>query len=252
MMKIISWNVAGIRACLNKGLEDFFMKENADIFCMQEVKANKEQYDFNPKGYNEYLFPALRKGYSGVLVYSKIKPINVKYGIDEKEYDDEGRTITLEFNDFFLVTVYTPNIKRDLSRMDSRMYFEDAFKNYLKKLDQSKPVIICGDFNVAHNEIDIKNYKANYGNAGFTLEEREKFSKLLDSGFTDTFRYLYPDKKDAYTWWSYMFNARQNNAGWRIDYFLVSDRIINNVKDSIIYSDTLGSDHCPIGLIIDK
>ena len=250
-MKLISWNVAGFRACLKKGFKDFFSEVDADVFCLQEVKALKGEYDFAPEGYNEYLFPAVKKGYSGTLNYSKEKPLNVKYGIDVEEYDNEGRTITLEFEKFYLVTVYVPNVKRDLSRMESRMIFEDAFKNYLLKLDKSKPVVICGDFNVAHEEIDIKNYKTNRGNAGFTDEEREKFSILLDSGFIDTYRYFNPEKKDAYTWWSYLFNARTNNAGWRIDYFLVSKRIIENVKEVKIYSDVMGSDHCPIGITMD-
>ena len=250
-MKLISWNVAGFRACLKKGFKEFFDEANADVFCLQEVKALKGEYDFSPEGYNEYLFPAVKKGYSGTLIYSKEKPLNVKYGIDIEEYDNEGRTITLEFEKFYLVTVYVPNVKRDLSRMESRMAFEDAFKKYLLKLDKNKPVVICGDFNVAHEEIDIKNYKTNRGNAGFTDEEREKFSILLDSGFIDTYRYFNPDKKDAYTWWSYLFNARSNNAGWRIDYFLVSKRIIDDVKDVKIYSDVMGSDHCPIGITLD-
>lgn len=249
-MKIISWNVAGLRACLKKGLADFFISEDADIFCMQEVKALKEQYNFDPVGYHEYLFPAERKGYSGTLIYSKEKPLSIKYGIDEKEYDQEGRTITLEYEDFYLVTVYVPNVKRDLSRMDSRMYFEDVFKKYLLELDKKKPVIICGDFNVAHEEIDIKNVKSNIGNAGFTYEERGKFTELLASGFIDTYRYYHKDEKDAYTWWSYMKGVRERNIGWRIDYFLVSKRFIDNVKNTIIYKEVLGSDHCPIGIEI--
>ena len=249
-MKIVSWNVAGLRACLKKGLREFFSDVDADIFCMQEVKALKEQYDFDPEGYFEYLFPAERKGYSGVLIYSKVKPESVKYGIDISEYDSEGRVITLEYKDFYLVTVYVPNIKRDLSRMDSRMFFEDSFKKYLKDLDKVKPVIVCGDFNVAHTEIDIKNAKQNIGNAGFTYEERDKFTKLLASGFTDTFRHFHKDEKDHYTWWSYMGHARERNIGWRIDYFLVSNRFIDNVVNTTIYKDILGSDHCPIGLEI--
>lgn len=249
-MKIVSWNVAGLRACLKKGLREFFSDIDADVFCMQEVKALKEQYDFDPVGYFEYLFPAERKGYSGVLIYSKIKPISIKYGIDISEYDSEGRVITLEYKDFYLVTVYVPNIKRDLSRMESRMFFEDSFRKYLSDLDKEKPVVVCGDFNVAHQEIDIRNAKQNIGNAGFTYEERDKFTKLLDAGFIDTFRYFHEDEKDHYTWWSYMGHARDRNIGWRIDYFLVSSRFIDNVVDTEIYKDILGSDHCPIGLEI--
>lgn len=249
-MKIISWNVAGFRACLKKGFADFFLKENADIVCLQEVKATKEQYDFSPVRYYEYLFPAQRKGYSGTLIYTKVKPLNVKYGIDEEEHDSEGRNITLEFSDFYLVNVYVPNVKRNLERMESRMHYEDRFKEYVKNLDKKKPVIICGDFNVAHTEMDIKNAKSNIGNAGFTYEEREKFTKLLSSGFIDTFRYYNPNKTDAYTWWSYRSGVREKNIGWRIDYFLTSKRFINKVVDTMIYYEVLGSDHCPIGLEI--
>ena len=251
-MKIISWNVAGIRACLKKGLEDFFKEVSCDVFCIQEVKAMEEQFDFRPSGYEMYLFPAKKKGYSGTLIYSRIKPISVKYGIDDDEYDDEGRNITLEFTSFYLVNCYVPNVKRDLSRMDSRMRYEDFFLSYIKKLEKKKPVIFCGDMNVAHEEIDIKNAKSNMGNAGFTYEERGKFSKLLESGFIDTFRYLYPDKVDAYTWWSYMKGVRERNIGWRIDYFVVSKSFISKVEDSVIYSNILGSDHCPIGLIVKE
>lgn len=247
-MKIVSWNVAGFRACLKKGFATFFEKEDADIFCLQEVKAEKDQYDFHPNGYYEYLNPAERKGYSGVLIFTRIKPIQVSYGIDIDVHDHEGRVITLEFEDFYLVNQYVPNVKRDLSRLEYRMDWEEDLKQYLKKLEQKKPVIICGDFNVAHQEIDIKNAKANIGNAGFTYEEREKFSCLLDSGFIDTFRYFNPDKKDCYSWWSYMGKAREKNIGWRIDYFLVSKSIINKVRNSTIYSDVFGSDHCPVGL----
>ena len=247
-MKIVSWNVAGFRACLKKGFATFFEKEDADIFCLQEVKAEKDQYDFHPNGYYEYLNPAERKGYSGVLIFTRIKPIQVSYGIGIDVHDHEGRVITLEFEDFYLVNQYVPKVKRDLSRLEYRMDWEEDLKQYLKKLEQKKPVIICGDFNVAHQEIDIKNAKANIGNAGFTYEEREKFSCLLDSGFIDTFRYFNPDKKDCYSWWSYMGKAREKNIGWRIDYFLVSKSIINKVRNSAIYSDVFGSDHCPIGL----
>ena len=249
-MKLISWNVAGFRACLKKGFANFFEEENADIVCLQEVKAEKDQYDFSPLGYYEYLFPAKRKGYSGTLIYTKIKPISVKYGIGELEYDEEGRNITLEFNNFYLVNCYVPNVKRNLERMDSRMHYEKCFKEYIKKLDQEKPVIICGDFNVAHTEMDIKNAKQNIGNAGFTNEEREKFSELLDSGLIDTFRYYNQEVTDAYTWWSYMKGVREKNIGWRIDYFLVSKIFIHQITNTMIYKEVLGSDHCPIGIEI--
>ena len=251
-MKIISWNVAGIRACLKKGLEEFFCDTHCDIFCMQEVKANEEQFDFRPEGYHMYLYPAKRKGYSGTLIYTRVEPISVHYGIGDSEYDDEGRNITLEFKDFYLVNCYVPNVKRDLSRMESRMRYEELFLAYIKKLEKHKPVVFCGDMNVAHEEIDIKNAKSNIGNAGFTYEERGKFSRLLQAGFIDTFRYLYPDRRDAYTWWSYMKGVRERNIGWRIDYFIVSKSFISKVKDSLIYKDILGSDHCPIGLIIEE
>lgn len=247
-MKLISWNVAGFRACLNKGFENFFNEENPDIICLQEVKAELEQIPFNPKGYYCYINPAEKKGYSGTLIYTKIKPIKESYGIGIEEHDKEGRVITLEFEDFYLVNQYVPNVKRDLSRLDYRMVWEEDLKKYVKNLEKKKPVVICGDFNVAHNEIDIKNAKANRGNAGFTDEERDKFTKLLDSGFIDTFRYFYPDTKDAYTWWSYIGHARDNNIGWRIDYFLTSKDIINRVSNPKIYSDVYGSDHCPIGI----
>lgn len=249
-MKIISWNVAGIRACMKKGLVDFFENENADIFCMQEIKANEDQFDFRPNGYNMYLFSAKRKGYSGTLIYSKLKPLNVTYGGIDEEYDDEGRTITLEYDKFYLVNVYVPNVKRNLQRMESRMKFDDLFKIYLNELDKIKSVIICGDFNVAHKEVDICNAKANIGHAGFTYEEREKFSCLLESGFIDTYRYFNKNVTNAYTWWSYMKGVRERNIGWRIDYFLISKRSINSIKNITIYKDILGSDHCPIGIEI--
>lgn len=249
-MKLVSWNVAGFRACLNKGFEDFFNKVDADIFCLQEVKALKEQIPFEPKGYFEYLNPALRKGYSGTLVYTKIKPLEVTYGIGIEEHDQEGRVITLEYDNFYLVNVYVPNVKRSLERLPYRMTWEDDFLKYIKNLEKKKPVVVCGDFNVAHQEIDIKNAKQNIGNAGFTYEEREKFTQLLNSGFIDTFRYFYPNKTDAYTWWSYMGNVRERNIGWRIDYFIVSKDFIDNVIDVEIYSNILGSDHCPIGITL--
>ena len=250
-MKIISWNVAGFRACLKKGFSDFFNSINCDIMCLQETKLLEEQLEFIPDGYDYYLYPAVRKGYSGVMIYSKIKPLSVKYGIGDKEYDDEGRTITLEFNDFYLVTCYVPNIKRDLSRMDSRMRFEDLIRKYLLDLNSKKNVIYCGDLNVAHEEIDIKNAKANIGNAGFTYEERDKMSKLLDSGFIDTFRYFNPDV-EKYSWWSYIGKAREKNIGWRIDYFITNSSNIDNIKETYIYDEVFGSDHCPIGIVTEN
>lgn len=249
-MKIVSWNVAGFRAVLKKGFEEFFDNINADIFCIQESKVNEDQFNFSKEGYDMYLNPAEKKGYSGTLIYSKIKPISVSYGMGIDEHDHEGRIITLEFNDFYLVNEYVPNVKRDLSRLDYRMVWEDDFKKYLKKLEESKPVVVCGDFNVAHTEMDIKNAKANIGNAGFTYEERGKFSDLLDAGFIDTFRYFHKDE-EKYSWWSYIGNCREKNIGWRIDYFITSKSIINKVKGAYIYDDIMGSDHAPIGLDID-
>ncbi|MBQ9012136.1 MAG: exodeoxyribonuclease III [Bacilli bacterium] len=248
-MKIVSWNVAGFRACLKKGFEDFFYTCDADIYCLQEVKAEKEQIDFEPKDYYCYLNPADKKGYSGTLIYTLYEPLSVSYGMGIDEHDHEGRVITLEFNDYYLVNEYVPNVKRDLSRLDYRMKWEDDFRKYIKKLEEKKTVVICGDFNVAHNPIDIKNDKANVGNAGFTYEERDKFSKLLDNGLIDTYRYFNPTKEE-YSWWSYMGNARRNNVGWRIDYFLVSNSIIDKVSNTKIYTDVYGSDHCPIGINI--
>lgn len=249
-MKIISWNVAGFRAVLKKGFDDFFREIDADIFCIQESKVLEEQFDYRPEGYKMYLNPAERKGYSGTLVFTRIDPINVSYGIGIEEHDKEGRIITLEYDKFYLVTVYTPNAKNDLSRLEYRMKWEDDFKSYLKMLELTKPVVVCGDLNVAHNEIDIKNAKSNRGSAGFTDEERDKFSKLLEAGFIDTFRYLYPEKI-KYSWWSYMGHARENNTGWRIDYFVVSNNFIDKVNDSIIHDHILGSDHCPIEIDIE-
>lgn len=246
-MKIISWNVAGFRACLKKGFDEFFKEINADVFCIQESKVMEDQFDYHPEGYYKYLNPAERKGYSGTLVYTKVKPINVTYGIGIDEHDHEGRVITLEFEKFYVVTVYVPNVKRDLSRLEYRMQWEEDFKKYLKKLEKSKPVIMCGDLNVAHEEIDLKNAKANIGNAGFTYEEREKFTKLLESGFIDTFRYFNPEK-EQYSWWSYMGHAREKNIGWRIDYFVVSKDIIKKVSNAVIYDEVMGSDHCPVGI----
>lgn len=249
-MKLISWNVNGLRACCTKGFEDFFNTVDADIFCVQETKMQPHQLEIALAGYEKYWNSAIKKGYSGTAVFTRIKPLAVNYGMDIEEHDQEGRIITLEFEHFFVVTVYTPNSKRELLRLDYRMKWEDDFRAYLKQLDQHKPVIICGDINVAHEEIDIKNPKANRRNAGFTDEERGKLTTLLQSGFTDTFRYLYPDKTDAYTWWSYMMSARSRNIGWRIDYFLLSDRLRESIKDATIYPEILGSDHCPIGLEI--
>lgn len=251
-MKLVSWNVAGFRACLNKGFKDFFERIDADVFCLQEVKAEKHQIDFEPNGYFEFLYPAEKKGYAGTLVYSKKKPLSVVYGIGIEEYDKEGRLITLEFDKFYVINTYVPNIKRDLSRMDFRMKWEDCFLKYVKKLEKNKPVIIFGDFNVAHTEMDIKNAKENIGNAGFTYEERDKFTKLLENGFIDTFRYKYPDKKDAYTWWSYMLNVRSRNIGWRLDYFVISEGLKDKLVDAYIYSDVYGSDHCPVGIEIEE
>lgn len=252
-MKIVSWNVAGLRACLKKGFLEFYKSIDADILCVQETKMEKEQLDENIKfdGYYDYWNSAEKRGYSGTLILSKIKPISVEYGIGIEEHDKEGRVITLEYEDFYLVNVYVPNVKRGLERLPYRMVWEDEFKNYLLNLDQKKPVISCGDFNVAHEEIDIKNARANRGNAGFTDEERSKFSELLKSGFIDSFRYLYSDKKDAYSWWSYMGNARAKNVGWRIDYFVLSNRLNKNLKEAYIYDQVVGSDHCPTGIDIE-
>ena len=249
-MKLVSWNVAGFRACLNKGFKDFFNDINADIVCLQEVKAESNQYDFHPSNYYEYINTAEKRGYSGVLVFSKVKPINVYYGMHVDIHDHEGRLITLEFDNYYLINMYVPNVKRDLSRLDYRMKWEDDFKEYVKNLEKNKPVIICGDFNVAHTEQDIKNAKANRGNAGFTDEERNKFSELLENGLIDTYRYFNKDKNDAYTWWSYMGNAREKNIGWRLDYFLISKDYISDVKNVGIFSQIKGSDHCPIEIEI--
>ena len=249
-MKFISWNVNGFRACLKKGFEEFFNLMDADFFCLQETKMQPDQADFHPENYEEFYFSAERKGYSGTAIFAKEKPLSVAYGINDK-HTDEGRVITLEYDNFYLVTCYTPNAKQELLRIDFRMELEDDMRQYLCELDKVKPVIYCGDLNVAHNEIDLKNPKNNVGNAGFSDEERGKMTELLNSGFTDSFRYLYPDATGMYSWWSYRFNARKNNAGWRIDYFIVSDRIKDKIKTAEIYSDILGSDHCPVGLEID-
>ena len=253
-MKLVSWNVNGLRAVIGKGFSEFFKEIDADVFCLQETKMQEEQIDNNIKNifsdYNGYWNSAEKKGYSGTAVFSKLKPLNVSYGIGIEEHDKEGRVITLEYEKFYLVNCYTPNSKRELERLDYRMVWEDEFRKYLLKLNETKPVIICGDLNVAHEEIDLKNPKTNRRNAGFTDEERGKMTELLNSGFTDTFRYLYPDKEGVYSWWSYMFKAREKNAGWRIDYFIVSKSIQDKIKESYIYSDVMGSDHCPVGLDI--
>ena len=247
-MKLISWNVNGLRACLGKGFLDFFNAENADVFCLQETKMQPGQADLDLPGYEQYWNSAVRKGYSGTAVFTRIPPLSAAYGIGLPEQDSEGRAITLEFEDFYLVTVYTPNAQRELTRLDYRMEWEDAFRAYVKALDEKKPVVICGDLNVAHEEIDLKNPKPNRGNAGFTDEERQKLTELLASGFVDSFRALYPDAVGAYSWWSYMYHARANHAGWRIDYFLVSERLRGEIRDSRIRAEIFGSDHCPVEL----
>ena len=250
-MKLISWNVNGIRACVNKGFKDFFETINADIFCIQETKCQPEQIDLNFEGYHAYWNSAERRGYSGTAIFTKKEPINVTYGIGIEEHDNEGRVITLEFEDFFMVDIYTPNAKRGLERLDYRQVWEDEIRNYLVNLNKTKPVIMCGDLNVAHEEIDLKNPKSNRGNAGFTDEERAKMTELLSAGFVDSFRFLYPEKTDCYSWWSYMGKAREKNVGWRIDYFIVSKDIKDKIKDAMIYPEVMGSDHCPVGLIIE-
>jgi exodeoxyribonuclease-3 len=247
-MKFISWNVNGLRACRNKGFDEFFTNVNADIFAIQETKMQEEQKTFAFDGYYEYWNSADKKGYSGTLIYTKEKPLEVKYGIDGK-CNNEGRIITLEYDNFYFITAYVPNSQRELTRLEYRMEFEADFRNYLMELDKVKPIILCGDLNVAHQEIDLKNPKTNERNAGYTIEERTEFQKLLASGFIDTFRNLYPDEV-KYTWWSYMFNARKNNAGWRIDYFIISDRLKRELKESLIFTEIMGSDHCPVGIEI--
>ena len=244
-MKIVSWNVAGFRAVLKKGFDEFFDSIDADVYCLQESKVLEDQFDYKKDGYEMILNPAEKKGYSGTLVFTRIKPLSVTFGIGIEEHDHEGRVITMEFNDFYLVNVYVPNVKRDLSRLDYRMVWEDDFKSYLKSLEETKPVIVCGDFNVAHTEQDIKNAKANIGNAGFTYEERGKFTDLLSAGFVDIFRELYPDKVQ-YSWWSYIGHCRENNIGWRIDYFITNKSNLKNIKDIKILDNVLGSDHCPL------
>ena len=250
-MKLISWNVNGIRACISKGFNEFFNKIDADILCVQETKLQEEQAEnINFDGYNRYINCAVKKGYSGTMVFSKVKPINVTYGLGIQEHDQEGRVITLEFDKFYLVCCYTPNSKRELERLDYRMTWEDEMRKYLKNLETSKPVVYCGDLNVAHEEIDLKNPKTNHLSAGFTDQEREKMTELLSEGFIDTYRYLYPEKIE-YSWWSYMRQAREKNVGWRIDYFIVSNTLKDKILDAKIHTEVLGSDHCPIELDID-
>ena len=249
-MKLISWNVNGLRACVTKGFMDFFAEADADIFCIQESKLQEGQIQLELPGCYQYWNYAGKKGYSGTAVFTRQEPLSVSYGIGIEEHDQEGRVITLEFGDFYLVTVYTPNSQNELARLSYRMEWEDAFLAYLKKLEEKKPVIFCGDLNVAHREIDLKNPKTNRRNAGFTDEEREKFSRLLESGFIDTFRYFYPDQEQIYSWWSYRFRAREKNAGWRIDYFCVSESLKERLVDAKILTDVMGSDHCPVELDI--
>ena len=249
-MKLVSWNVNGLRACVNKGFLDYFREADADVFCLQETKLQPGQLTLDLQGYHQYWNCAEKKGYSGTAVFSRQEPLSVSYGIGVEEHDHEGRVIMLEFADFYLLTVYTPNSQEELARLAYRMRWEDAFLSYLKGLEEKKPVIFCGDLNVAHQEIDLKNPKTNRRNAGFTDEERGKMTALLESGFVDTFRYFYPDREGIYSWWSYRFQARSKNAGWRIDYFLVSDCLKDRLADAQIYTDVMGSDHCPVGLIL--
>ena len=249
-MKFVSWNVNGLRACMQKGFADFFNEVNADFFCLQETKLQEGQIALDLPGYEQYWCYAEKKGYSGTAIFTRHTPVSVCYGLGIPELDTEGRLITLEYPEFYLITCYTPNAQRELARLDHRLRWEEAFRSYVKELDQKKPVILCGDLNVAHKEIDLKNPSSNRGSAGFSDEERAAFSALLAEGFTDSFRYLYPDAAGMYTWWSYMFKARQNNAGWRIDYFVVSDSVKDRIEQASIYSQILGSDHCPVGLEI--
>lgn len=249
-MKLISWNVNGLRACVGKGFMEFFRESNADIFCIQETKLQEGQITLETEGYHQYWNYAQKKGYSGTAIFTREAPLSVSYGIGKEEHDLEGRVITLEFDEFYMVTVYTPNSQQELARLDYRMSWEDAFRGYLKALDSRKPVIMCGDLNVAHREIDLKNPSSNRKNAGFTDEERFKFTELLGSGFIDTYRYFYPDATGVYSWWSYRFNARANNAGWRIDYFCVSERLKDRLQGANIYTEVMGSDHCPVEVTI--
>ena len=249
-MKFISWNVNGLRACVGKGFLDFFKEADADIFCLQETKLQEGQIDLDLPGYHQYWNYAEKKGYSGTAIFAKQEPLSVSYGIGMEEHDHEGRVITLEYPDFYFITVYTPNSQNELARLDYRMKWEEDFLSYLKKLEEHKPVIFCGDLNVAHQEIDLKNPKSNRKNAGFTDEERGKFTTLLQNGFVDTFRYFYPDQEGIYSWWSYRFSARAKNAGWRIDYFMVSEALKDRLQDAKIYTEVTGSDHCPVGLFM--
>ncbi len=249
-MKFISWNVNGLRACVGKGFAESFKQLDADFFCLQETKMQEGQLDLNFEGYTSYWNYAEKKGYSGTAIFTRHQPISVSYGLGIEEHDHEGRVITLEMQDFYLITVYTPNSQDGLRRLDYRMTWEDDFLEYIKRLDEKKPVIVCGDLNVAHEEIDLKNPKSNRKNAGFTDEEREKMTKWLNSGFTDTFRYFYPEQKDIYSWWSYRFKAREKNAGWRIDYFIVSNRLQERLDNAKIHTEIYGSDHCPVELTL--
>lgn len=249
-MKLISWNVNGLRACVNKGFLEFFQAEDADIFCLQETKLQEGQIDLELPGYHQYWNYAEKKGYSGTAIFTKEEPLSVTYGIGVEEHDHEGRVITLEFADFYMITVYTPNSQDGLARLDYRMKWEDDFLCYIKKLEETKPVIFCGDLNVAHKEIDLKNPKTNRKNPGFTDEERAKFTTIMESALIDTFRYFYPDLEGAYSWWSYRFHAREKNTGWRIDYFVVSECLKDRLQDAVIYKDIMGSDHCPVGLLL--
>jgi len=250
-MKVVSWNVNGIRACVKKGFLDYFQQVNADIFCLQETKLQAGQIELVLEGYEQYWNYAVKKGYSGTAVFTKEKPISVKYGVGDSNEEAEGRILTLEYDQFYLVNVYTPNAKRDLTRLPYRLEWEDEMRAYLKQLDQVKPVIMCGDLNVAHEEIDLKNAKSNKGNSGFTIEERGKMTALLENGFIDTFRYFHPNQEGAYTWWSYMAKVRERNIGWRIDYFIISNRLENVLTDAYIHPQILGSDHCPIILELE-
>lgn len=251
-MKLISWNVNGIRACVKKGFLDYFEAMDADIFCIQETKLQEGQIDLQFEKYYQYWNYAVRKGYSGTAIFTKEKPVSVKYGgVGNEQHEQEGRLITLEFDSFYLINVYTPNSQRDLARLNYRLEWEESFRSYLMALDEIKPVIICGDMNVAHQEIDLKNYRSNRKNSGFTVEERSKMSRLLDSKFIDSFRFLYPDKAEVYTWWSYMSNVRERNIGWRIDYFLLSEKLKTSLKEAEIHSHIMGSDHCPVVVQVD-
>ena len=249
-MKLISWNVNGLRACMGKGFLEVLEGESPDVICLQETKMQREQADFDFPGYREFWYSAEKKGYSGTAIFSKTEPVSVEYGMGVEDYDREGRLIAAEYEDFILVTIYTPNSQRGLEPLGFRMEFEDRLREFLARLRQRKPVVVCGDMNVAHRPIDLKNDRSNIGNAGYTYEERGKFGELLASGFLDTFRHFYPEKEGAYSWWSYMNNSRQNNTGWRIDYFLADQRLAGRLEDALIYPEYLGSDHCPVGLIL--